>query len=122
MVKFEPFNRNIISDSSNVENDLEKFRSEAEEIITTLEHRCESLDDMCYNASELIDELMTHYSNLESIAHLTSGRCHDLEKRLDTLEHEYKVEVNRMKCSDVITAMGFMVALYAICLGIAAAY
>ena len=122
MVKFEPFNRNLISDSSDAQNDVEKLRADAETVITGIEGHCETLDDMCYNASELIDELMTHCSNLESVAHLTSGRCHDLEKRLDTLEHEYKVEVNRMKCSDVITAMGFMVALYAICLGIAAAY
>lgn len=119
MVKFEPFNRNTISDSSDLENDVEKFRTEAETVITDLENRCEALDDMCYNASELVDELMTNCTNLESIAHLTSGRCHDLEKRLDTLEREYKVEVNRMKCSDVIMSMGFVIAAYAVCLGLA---
>jgi len=63
--------------------------------------------------------LMTHCTNLESIAHITSGRCHDLEKRLDTLEHEYKIETKRMKCSDVICSMGFVIALYAISLTLA---
>lgn len=116
MVKFEPFDRNTITNSTDAQNDLEKLRNEAESVITGLETRCETLDDMCYNASELIDDLLSQCDTLKSIAELTSTRCHDIEKRIDALEHEYKVEAKRIKCSDVICSMGFVIALYAICL------
>ena len=93
---------------------------------TVIENSCKKAAELLVDLSEDNNDISKAYNTLVELVvsykktqEFMESRCHDLEKRLETLERDSNHEdVDKMKCSDVLICLGIVVGCMGVFMGI----